>query len=84
MKRLTAAAFAALALAACQPQAAAPETAEAPAKAAPATAQAGATPMAGQAAPAFTLVDAAERGARWPTSAARRSCWSGPMRAAPM
>ena len=58
MKRLTAAAFAALALAACQPQAAAPETVEAPAKAAPATAQTGATPMAGQAAPAFTLVDA--------------------------
>lgn len=63
MKRLTVAAFAAplaaLTLAACQPQAAAPEPAEAPAAAAaPATADAGAMPMAGQAAPAFTLVDA--------------------------
>ena len=57
MKRLTVAAFAALALAACQ-QAAAPEPAEAPATATPATAEAGAMPMAGQAAPAFTLVDA--------------------------
>ena len=57
MKRLTVAAFAALALAACQ-QAAAPEPAEAPAAATPATAEAGAMPMAGQAAPAFTLVDA--------------------------
>ncbi|MCS6626950.1 thioredoxin family protein [Roseibacterium beibuensis] len=62
MNRLTAAAFvaplAALALAACQPQAAAPEPADAPAAATPATAEAGAAPMAGQAAPAFTLVDA--------------------------
>ena len=53
MIRLTAIAFAALSVAACQP-AAAPETAEAPA---PSTAP-GAMPMAGQAAPAFTLVDA--------------------------
>lgn len=57
MKRLTVAAFAALALAACQQQAAAPEPADAPAAASPATTEAG-TPMAGQAAPAFTLVDA--------------------------
>ncbi len=57
MKRLTVAAFSALALAACQQPAAAPEPADAPAAAAPATAEAG-TPMAGQAAPAFTLVDA--------------------------
>jgi peroxiredoxin len=53
MKRLTAVAFAALVLAACQPQAAAPEKAEAPAVATPAGA-----PVAGQAAPDFTLVDA--------------------------
>ena len=58
MKRLTLVASSALALVDCQPQAAAPEPADAPAKAAPATAQAGSTPMAGQAAPAFTLVDA--------------------------
>lgn len=55
MSRLMTVAFAALALAACQPQAAdtpaAPEKAEAPA-ATPA-----AMPMAGEAAPAFTLVD---------------------------
>lgn len=56
MKRLTAVAFAALTLAACQPQTAAPDKAEAPAPAA--TADAGAAPAAGQAAPAFTLVDA--------------------------
>jgi peroxiredoxin len=56
MKRLTAVAFAALILAACQPQTAAPDKAEAPAPAA--TADAGAAPAAGQAAPAFTLVDA--------------------------
>jgi peroxiredoxin len=55
MKRLTAVAFAALFVAACQPQAAAPEKAEAPAAA---TADAGAAPAAGRAAPAFTLVDA--------------------------
>ena len=55
MIRLTAVAFAALTLAACQQQAAAPEkTAEVAAT--PATAAA--PPMAGQAAPAFTLVDA--------------------------
>lgn len=52
MKRLTAVAFAALIVAACQPQAAAPEKAEAPAPATPAGA-----PVAGQPAPAFTLVD---------------------------
>ena len=57
MKRLTAAAFAALMLAACQPQTAAPE--KAPAEPAASTAAATATPLAaGQAAPAFTLVDA--------------------------
>jgi peroxiredoxin len=56
MTRLMTVAFAALALAACQPQAAAPEKAEAPAPA-PAV-QAAAMPMAGQAAPAFTLIDA--------------------------
>lgn len=56
MIRLTAVAFAALMLAACQPPSAEPEKkAETPA--APA-AQPTATPMAGQAAPAFTLVDA--------------------------
>jgi len=53
MKRLTAVAFAALFVAACQPQAAAPEKAEAPAPATPAGA-----PVAGQPAPNFTLVDA--------------------------
>lgn len=53
MRRLTAVAFAALILASCQQQAAAPEKAEAPAVATPAAA-----PVAGQAAPAFTLVDA--------------------------
>ena len=59
MKRLTAVAFAALMVSACQPQAASPEKAEAPAAAtADATAEAGAAPAAGQAAPAFTLVDA--------------------------
>jgi peroxiredoxin len=59
MKRLTAVAFAALMVSACQPQAAAPEKAEAAAAAtADATADAGAAPAAGQAAPAFTLVDA--------------------------
>jgi peroxiredoxin len=58
MKRLTVAAFAALALAACQQQAAAPEPADAPAGPAPAPPVGGAAPMAGQAAPAFTLVDA--------------------------
>lgn len=56
MRRLTAAAFAILALAACQQPAAAPEPADAPAAAT--TAEAGAPPMAGQAAPTFTLVDA--------------------------
>lgn len=60
MKRLTIAAFAAplaaLTLAGCQQQAAAPEPADATAT--PATAEAGAPPMAGQTAPAFTLVDA--------------------------
>lgn len=56
MIRLTAVAFAALMLAACQPPSAEPEKkAETPV--APA-AQPTATPMAGQAAPAFTLVDA--------------------------
>lgn len=55
MKRLTAVAFAALIVGACQPQAAAPEKAEAPAAPAATTA---AAPAAGQAAPAFTLVDA--------------------------
>jgi len=54
MIRLTVAALAVLALAACQQPAAAPEKAEAPAPAA----APGAMPMAGQAAPAFTLVDA--------------------------
>ncbi|MDY6922844.1 MAG: redoxin domain-containing protein [Pseudomonadota bacterium] len=58
MKRLTAVALSALALAACQLQAAAPDTAETPAAPAAATAEAGAAPAAGQAAPAFTLVDA--------------------------
>lgn len=58
MKRLTAVAFAALMVSACQPQAAAPEKTETPAATAEATADAGATPAAGQAAPAFTLVDA--------------------------
>ena len=58
MKRLTAVAFAALMVSACQPQTAAPEKAEAAATTADATADAGATPAAGQAAPAFTLVDA--------------------------
>ena len=53
MRRLTAVAFAALILASCQQQAAAPEKAEAPAVATPAAA-----PVAGQAAPVFTLVDA--------------------------
>lgn len=56
MIRLTAVAFAALTLAACQLPSAEPEKkAETPAAAA---AQAAAMPMAGQAAPAFTLVDA--------------------------
>lgn len=54
MIRLTVAALAVLALAACQQPAAAPEKAKAPAPAA----APGAMPMAGQAAPAFTLVDA--------------------------
>ena len=58
MNRLTAVAFAALALAACQPRAAAPEPADAPAGLTAAAAQTDATPMAGQPAPAFTLVDA--------------------------
>lgn len=63
MNRLTLAAVAALALAACQPQDAARKTADAPATAAATvgatgTAATDATPMAGQAAPAFTLVDA--------------------------
>ena len=53
MKRLTAVAFAALILASCQQQVAAPEKAEAPTAATPAAA-----PVAGQTAPAFTLVDA--------------------------
>jgi peroxiredoxin len=53
MKRLTAAALAAFMLAACQPQASAPGKAEAPAAATPVAA-----PVAGQAAPNFTLVDA--------------------------
>lgn len=57
MKRLTIVAFSALALTACQQQTAAPEPADAPAPAAT-TAEAGALPMAGQAAPAFILVDA--------------------------
>lgn len=56
MTRTLTVAFAALMLGACQPQAAAPEKAEAPAAAA--AANAGAAPAAGQAAPAFTLVDA--------------------------
>ncbi|GAA0870375.1 thioredoxin family protein [Brevundimonas basaltis] len=55
MIRLTLVAIAALTLAACQQQAAAPEPADAPAAT---TAKAGAPPMAGQAAPVFTLVDA--------------------------
>lgn len=57
MIRLTAVAFAALTLAACQQQTEAPD---APAAVAVATraAEAGAAPAAGQAAPAFTLVDA--------------------------
>jgi len=55
MIRLTVVAFAALTLAACQQQTAAPaEKAETPAPAA----TPGAMPLAGQAAPAFTLVDA--------------------------
>jgi peroxiredoxin len=58
MKRLTATAFAALFLAACQPQTAAPDKAEAPAAATTAAADSGAAPAAGQPAPAFTLVDA--------------------------
>ncbi|MBU1384877.1 MAG: redoxin domain-containing protein [Alphaproteobacteria bacterium] len=58
MKRLTAVALSALALAACQPQAAAPDATEAPVPPAAATAEAGAAPAAGQRAPAFTLVDA--------------------------
>jgi peroxiredoxin len=58
MIRLTAVAFAALTLAACQPQADAPEAPAAPAAATPAVAATGAAPSAGQAAPAFTLVDA--------------------------
>ncbi len=53
MKRLTAVALAALILASCQQQAPAPEKTEAPAAAVPAAA-----PVAGQAAPNFTLVDA--------------------------
>lgn len=56
MTRTLTVAFAALILGACQPQTAAPEKAEAPAVAA--AAEAGAPPAAGQAAPAFTLVDA--------------------------
>nr|WP_246347503.1 thioredoxin family protein [Brevundimonas basaltis] len=52
---MTLVAIAALTLAACQQQAAAPEPADAPAAT---TAKAGAPPMAGQAAPVFTLVDA--------------------------
>jgi hypothetical protein len=55
MKRLPVVAFAALIVAACQQQAAAPDRAEAPA---PAAATPAAAPSAGQAAPAFTLVDA--------------------------
>jgi peroxiredoxin len=58
MKRLTAVAFAALIVGACQPQTAAPEKAEAPATPAATAATAAAAPAAGQAAPAFTLVDA--------------------------
>ncbi|MBF0666082.1 MAG: redoxin domain-containing protein [Brevundimonas sp.] len=60
MRNLVTAAFAALALAACQQQAAAPEPADAPAAttAEAQTAGTGVMPMAGQAAPAFTLVDA--------------------------
>lgn len=54
MIRLTAIAFAALTLAACQQPTAPAEKAEAPAPAA----APGAMPLAGQAAPAFTLVDA--------------------------
>lgn len=53
MIRLTVATLAILTLAACQQPAAAPEKAQAPAP----TAAAGAMPMPGQAAPAFTLVD---------------------------
>lgn len=57
MIRLIVVAFAALMLAACQPPSVEPEKkAETPA--APAAAQTGAIPMAGQAAPVFTLVDA--------------------------
>jgi len=56
MTRTLTVAFAALVLGACQPQAAAPERAEAPPVAA--AANAGAAPAAGQAAPAFTLIDA--------------------------
>lgn len=56
MKRPAAVAFAALILASCQPQTAAPDKAEAPAPAA--VAAVGTPPAAGQAAPAFTLVDA--------------------------
>ena len=58
MIRLTAVAFAALTLAACQQQTAAPEAPAAPAAATPAVAETGGAPAAGQAAPAFTLVDA--------------------------
>src|SRR5690606_14075705 len=60
MRNLVTAAFAALALAACQQQAAAPEPADAPAAttAEAQTAGTGVMPMAGQAAPAFTLDDA--------------------------
>ncbi len=55
MTRLTAVAIAALLLGACQPQSAEPEkTAQTPGAS---TTQAAAPPMAGQAAPAFTLVD---------------------------
>ncbi len=52
VRRLTAIGFAALIVASCQQPPAAPEKAEPPAAATPAGA-----PMAGQAAPAFTLVD---------------------------
>ena len=55
MKRLTAVAFAALIVAACQQQPAATERAEVPA---PAAATPAAPPSAGQPAPNFTLVDA--------------------------
>ncbi|GAA0640560.1 thioredoxin family protein [Brevundimonas lenta] len=58
MTRLITVALAALTLAACQQQAAAPQKAETPAPTPVAAAAPGAMPMAGQMAPAFTLVDA--------------------------